>query len=217
MGGARFSGKAARALAIGAIFAAVGQPGRASAQMYYSRDEGGTVHFSNVPGAGARAFVAGAPVASRLQEELRESEQASAKDAEYRSLIADAAARHGVEPALVRAVIRAESDFNPVAVSPKGARGLMQLMPATARARGCRNPYDARANVEAGVEHLRALLDEHGKNLPRVLAAYNAGSRSVGRYHGIPPYAETEQYVTRVLLYRREYLRAERLASAKPR
>jgi soluble lytic murein transglycosylase-like protein len=93
----------------------------------------------------------------------------------------------------------------------------MQLMPATARARGCQNPYDARANIEAGVEHLRALLDEHGKNLPRVLAAYNAGSRSVGRYHGIPPYAETEQYVTRVLLYRREYLRSERLANGKLR
>jgi soluble lytic murein transglycosylase-like protein len=93
----------------------------------------------------------------------------------------------------------------------------MQLMPATARARGCKNPYDPRANVEAGVRHLRALLDEHKMNLPRVLAAYNAGSGSVGRYQGIPPYAETEEYVARVLLYRRQYLRSERLANAKPR
>jgi soluble lytic murein transglycosylase-like protein len=130
-------------------------------------------------------------------------------------VLADAAARHGVEPELVRAIIRAESAFNRVAVSPKGARGLMQLMPDTARRRGCRNAYDARANIEAGVEHLRVLLDKHHKNLPRVLAAYNAGSQSVGRYHGIPPYAETEEYVARVLRYRREYLRAERLGNAK--
>jgi soluble lytic murein transglycosylase-like protein len=185
--------------------------------MYYTRDAGGTVHFSNVPGAGTQPFVAGAPVASRLQEELRTSEQTGAQDAEYQSLIAEVAARYGVEPELVRAVIRAESAFNRVAVSSKGARGLMQLMPTTARARGCKNPYDARANIEAGVQHLRALLDEHRKNLPRVLAAYNAGSRSVGRYRGIPPYAETEEYVARVLLYRREYLRSERLANAKLR
>jgi soluble lytic murein transglycosylase-like protein len=183
--------------------------------MYYSRDASGAVHFSNLPRDGAVPFVPGAPVASRLQGELRASEQANAQDTEYQGLIADAAARHGVEPELVRAVIRAESSFNRVAVSPKGARGLMQLMPATARSRSCRNPSDARANIEAGVEHLRMLLDQYKKNLARALAAYNAGSQSVGRYHGIPPYAETEEYVVRVLRYRREYLRAERLASAK--
>jgi soluble lytic murein transglycosylase-like protein len=183
--------------------------------MYYSRDPDGAVHFSNAPRAGTSAFVPGEPVASRLKGELRASELASAQDTEYQSLIADAAARHGVEPELVRAIIRAESAFNRVAVSPKGARGLMQLMPDTARRRGCRNAYDARANIEAGVEHLRVLLDKHHKNLPRVLAAYNAGSQSVGRYHGIPPYAETEEYVARVLRYRREYLRAERLGNAK--
>jgi len=183
--------------------------------MYYSRDAGGALHFSNVPRAGTAPFAADAPLASRLQGELRASESANAQETEYQSLIADAAARHGVEPELVRAVVRAESAFNRVAVSPKGARGLMQLMPDTARLRGCRNPYDARANIEAGVEHLRTLLDKYHKNLPRVLAAYNAGSQSVGRYHGIPPYAETEDYVARVLRYRREYLRAERLPGTK--
>ncbi len=198
------------------IFAAFASSGGVSAQMYYTRDGGGTVHFSNVPRAGTAPFDPGAPVASRLQEELRTSEQADAEDTEFQRMIGEAAARYGVEPELVRAIIRAESAFNPVAVSPKGARGLMQLMPATARRRGCRNPYDARANIEAGVEHLRMLLDTYKKNLPRVLAAYNAGRGSVARYHGIPPYAETEQYVARVLLYRREYLRRERLANAKP-
>jgi soluble lytic murein transglycosylase-like protein len=198
------------------VFATFAPSGGVSAQMYYARDGGGTVHFSNVPREGTARFDPGVPVASRLQEELRTSEQASAEDTEFQSLIGEAAARHGVEPALVRAIIRAESSFNRVAVSPKGARGLMQLMPATARRRGCHNPYDARANIEAGVEHLRMLLDQYKKNLPRALAAYNAGTQSVGRYHGIPPYAETEQYVARVLLYRREYLRRERLANAKP-
>ena len=192
-----------------------GWGGRVSADMYYSRDPDGAVHFSNAPRAGTSAFVPGEPVASRLQDELRASELASAQDTEYQSLIADAAARHGVEPELVRAIIRAESAFDRVAVSPKGARGLMQLMPDTARSRGCHNPYDARANIEAGVAHLRLLLDQYHKNLPRVLAAYNAGSQSVGRYHGIPPYAETEEYVARVLRYRREYLRAERLTNTK--
>src|SRR5262249_20889072 len=160
----RHRARTARTLATAAVFALSGWCGTVSADMYYSRDASGAVHFSNVPRDGAVPFVPGAPVASRLQGELRASEQANAQDTEYQSLIADAAARHGVEPALVRAVIRAESSFNRVAVSPKGARGLMQLMPATARTRGCRNPYDARANIEAGVEHLRTLLDQHKKN-----------------------------------------------------
>lgn len=88
----------------------------------------------------------------------------------------------------------------------------MQLMPATAREHGCHNPYDADANIHAGVEHLRTLLDAHGENVPRALAAYNAGSKPVARYHGIPPYAETEQYVSRVLRLRREYRRKLLLA-----
>ena len=207
--------RSARTLAAFAILTVSGWGGRVSADMYYSWDPDGAVHFSNAPRAGTSAFVPGEPVAARLQGELRASELASAQDSEYQTLIADAATRHGVEPELVRAIIRAESAFNRVAVSPKGARGLMQLMPDTARKRGCHNPYDPRANIEAGVAHLRLLLDQYHKNLPRVLAAYNAGSQSVGRYHGIPPYAETEEYVTRVLRYRREYLRAERLTNTK--
>jgi soluble lytic murein transglycosylase-like protein len=91
----------------------------------------------------------------------------------------------------------------------------MQLMPKTARDRGCRNPYDADDNIHAGVEHLRMLLDEHPESLPRALAAYNAGSQPVARYRGIPPYTETEQYVSRVLRYRRQYLRQQRLASSR--
>ena len=115
----------------------------------------------------------------------------------------------------MKAVIRAESSFHPRAVSWKGARGLMQLMPATARDLGCRNVFDPAENVEAGTKQLRALIDQYGWNLPRVLAAYNAGEASVDRYHGIPPYTETRAYVAQVLRYRREYLRPTRISPAR--
>jgi soluble lytic murein transglycosylase-like protein len=152
------------------------------------------------------------PVAARAQRGRGAAAQRAFGAAAYDEVIAEYAERYQVDPALVRAVIHAESGFDRLAISSKGARGLMQLMPATARERGCRNPFDPDDNVHAGVEQLRVLLDEHGKNLPRALAAYNAGSNPVARYRGIPPYAETEQYVARVLRLRRDYLRKQRLA-----
>jgi len=117
----------------------------------------------------------------------------------YGPLIADASVRWGVPAALVAAIILAESDFKPRAISPKGARGLMQLMPDTAAALAVRDVFDPRANIEGGVRHLRGLLDRLGDDLPRVLAAYNAGEQAVSLYGGIPPYRETRQYVARVL------------------
>ena len=101
---------------------------------------------------------------------------------------------------LVAAVIEAESDNNPRAVSRRGARGLMQLMPKTARTLGVRDPFDPRANIDAGVRHLRALMDRFGSNnLPLVLAAYNAGEVAVIKHRGVPPYRETRAYVKRIL------------------
>src|SRR5437867_7912564 len=117
----------------------------------------------------------------------------------YRDLIHAAAARHGLAPELVESVIRVESNFEARAVSPKGARGLMQLMPATAAKLGVRNAFDGRQNIEGGVRHLRYLVDRYGGNLALALAAYNAGVEAVGRYGGIPPYAETQAYVARIL------------------
>jgi soluble lytic murein transglycosylase-like protein len=104
-----------------------------------------------------------------------------------------------VRPDLVRAVVQVESAYNPRATSPKGAMGLMQLMPATARQYGVRNPYNPTENVRAGVQYLRMLLDKYGNNEELALAAYNAGPGAVDKYgETIPPYRETRDYVTRV-------------------
>jgi soluble lytic murein transglycosylase-like protein len=116
---------------------------------------------------------------------------------ELDKMIDDAAAKHGVDPALVRAVIKVESNYNPRAVSRKGAIGLMQLMPGTARKLRV-NPYDPHQNVEGGVAHLASLLNEFDGDLERSLAAYNAGAGSVQRSNGIPPYRETRDYVRRI-------------------
>lgn len=112
--------------------------------------------------------------------------------------IDEAAARHNVDPNLVRSVIKVESNFNPHAVSRKGAMGLMQLMPATARSLNVSNPFDPTQNVDAGVRHLKKLLENYGGNVPLSLAAYNAGTGAVARSAGIPHFAETQNYVRRI-------------------
>jgi len=118
-------------------------------------------------------------------------------DPRYRLDIESAAAQYDVDPALVRAIIEVESGYEPEAVSPKGAMGLMQLMPETARQYGVRNPFDPKANIDAGTRHLRSLLDRYDVSL--ALAAYNAGTAAVERFGGLPPYPETRAYVARVM------------------
>ncbi len=113
-------------------------------------------------------------------------------------LVARVSQEEGVDEALVRAVVQAESGGNPNAVSPKGAMGLMQLMPQTAQAMGVQNPFDPEQNLRGGVRLLRGLLDEFG-DVRLALAAYNAGGPAVRRYGGIPPYAETQKFVQRVM------------------
>ena len=124
---------------------------------------------------------------------------------EVKQAVIRAAQQHRVQPALLLAVMKAESSFNPIAVSKAGAVGLMQLIPETAIRHGVRNLYDANDNITGGAKHLRYLLDRFHGNVRLALAAYNAGERKVDRYGQIPPYKETQDYVKKVLVYYRSY------------
>lgn len=168
-----------------------------SADIYVYRDDRGIVHFTNVPTKPVyRPFLLLQPYIRRLRGK---------ETAKFDQLIAAACQRYSVEFELVKAVIKAESAFNPSALSPAGARGLMQLMPGTAAQHGVADIHDPRSNIEGGVRHLRLLLDRFRGNLTLTLAAYNAGAEAVDRYNGIPPYAETQTYVQRVLQFRESY------------
>lgn len=117
----------------------------------------------------------------------------------YGEIIAAASEAEGVNPMLVRALIEVESKFRPTARSRKGAMGLMQLMPSTAREYNVRNPFEPKANIEAGIKHLKTLIDRFGSSIELGLAAYNAGPGAVEKFNGVPPYRETRNYVSRIL------------------
>lgn len=167
------------------------------ADIYVYRDNRGIVHFTNVPTKPVyRPFL----LLQRYMGRLKGKETIK-----FDQLIAASCERYGVEFALVKAVIRAESAFDPSALSSAGARGLMQLMPATAAQHGVDDIHDPQSNIEGGVRHLRLLLNRFRGNLTLALAAYNAGPETVDRYNGVPPYAETQTYVQRVLQFRESY------------
>jgi soluble lytic murein transglycosylase-like protein len=119
------------------------------------------------------------------------------EDTPYGDIIASVSEAHGVNPMLVRALIEVESGYRPRARSARGAMGLMQLMPSTAREYKIRNPFEPKANIEGGIRHLKSLIDQFGVEI--ALAAYNAGEGAVRKFKGIPPYRETRNYVTRIL------------------
>jgi soluble lytic murein transglycosylase-like protein len=124
----------------------------------------------------------------------------------YRTTINQQAKLYKIDPALILAVIHAESHFDPQALSKTGAQGLMQLMPATAKALGVRNSFDAKQNISAGSKHLARLIRKYGGNITLVSAAYNAGEGAVKKYNGVPPFPETEVYVERVKILHQRYL-----------
>ncbi len=171
---------------------ALAMPCVAQAQIYTWRDSTGNLVLSDHPKDSVqRTYAVG------TSGEIR-STRAGQRSTAYDSLITEHASTHGIRADLVKAVIQAESAFNPMARSVKGAMGLMQLMPATAIAYGVSNAYDPAENIRAGVAYLRGLLDRYSQNEELALAAYNAGPTAVEKYGAVPPYRETRSYVAKI-------------------
>lgn len=171
---------------------------QASADIYKYVDENGVIHFTNVPTDGKfKLFYREKPV--HFQSELGPLLE------KYDHLIFKASEKYNVNYNLIKAVIKAESNFNPQAVSRAGARGLMQLMPKTAYAYQVKDSFEPESNIEGGVRYLRYLLNLFQGDLYLALAGYNAGENAVINHKGIPPYAETRTYVQRVLRFYQEY------------
>jgi soluble lytic murein transglycosylase-like protein len=176
-------------LAVCAIFTGLGRPLPAAAEIYQFVSADGVLHFTNVPTDPRYQRMEPAPGSADIQQTIRHS-----------------ASRYHVDPNLVKAVIKVESDFNPSAVSKAGAIGLMQLMPATADTLKVRDPFNPHENIMGGVRHLSHLLGEFGGDLTLALAAYHAGATRVKRYGDVPPIAETHRYIKKVLAAYSRYM-----------
>lgn len=199
-------------LAIAAIPAAAPAPARAD--IYTYTDENGVIHFTNTPPRQRR----GVRVAIRAREprpddapraSMGTRDPSPDRYRRYDAFIREAAALYRLPEAFIRAVIRVESDYHVGVVSRVGAQGLMQLMPATAAGMGVRDAFDARQNILGGSRYLRVLANGFSGDLILTIAAYNAGPGAVQRHRGVPPYAETQRYVQRVLGWYWHYLQAE--------
>jgi soluble lytic murein transglycosylase len=173
------------------------------ADIYQYVDEQGVVHFTNTSGGGKHHRKVRAesprPDNSPAQTPRPLSAPSGASNETYSEIINSACGKYGVDPSLVQAIVKVESDFNPFALSRKGAMGLMQLMPQTAMELNVRNSFSPRENIEGGVKHLRYLMDRYEGNLSLALAAYNSGENAVRQWGTIPPFKETQQYVKKIL------------------
>lgn len=177
--------------------------------IYVFRERDGSIRFTNRKppvGVEAKVFSVSQPSFSvyRVGRALRMSPWIFKRAQRYEAFIDRVAQQFAIDANLVKAVVHAESGFNPTAVSPKGAQGLMQLMPGTAQRVGVRNPFVAEENLKGGVKYLAMLVRKYD-NIKHALAAYNAGEGVVDQYGGIPPYSETQTYVSRVLELRERY------------
>ena len=174
------------------------------ADIYRYVDEDDIVHFTDAPtDKRFKIFMRDLRKDKLLRTKLKYA--ASVNPAEFEQLIKTCSDKYGVDSCLVKAVIHAESGYNPNAVSSKGASGLMQLMPATAKSLKVADRFNPKDNVEGGVKYLRFLLDTFRGDVTLAVAAYNAGLTKVAKYNGVPPYNETKTYVSRVLSYMKSY------------
>lgn len=177
----------------------------AGADIYRYEDQEGVVHFTDTPTDG-KFTIHIRDIKKDRSLRTRFSIRGFADDpARYEPLIDRYSLQYGIDRKLVKAVIRAESNYNPRAVSKKGAAGLMQLMPQTARSLNVSDAFDPAENIRGGVKYLRFLLDTFNGNETLALAAYNAGLSTIARYGGVPPFAETRSYVSRVLDYKKTF------------
>jgi soluble lytic murein transglycosylase-like protein len=170
----------------------------AIADIYRYIDENGVMHFTNAPTSSSREF-------KLFLRERSKSAPSWYNRGKYDALITSASERFGVSFPLLKAIIKAESDFDAQAVSKKGAMGLMQIMPQNFKFLGLKDPFDPIQNINAGARYFRQLYDRFNGKLALSLAAYNAGPTAVDRYKTIPPYEETEEYVRRVLKFYYNY------------
>jgi soluble lytic murein transglycosylase-like protein len=187
-----------------AILFVVLMSGSVMADIYRYEDEEGIVHFTDAPtDKRFKIFMRDLRKDKELRTKLKYA--SSVNPTEFEQLIKNCSEKYGVNPSLVKAVIHAESGYNPNAVSSKGASGLMQLMPSTAKSLKVVDRFNPKDNVEGGVKYLRFLLDTFRGDVSLAVAAYNAGLSKVAKYGGIPPYNETRVYVSRVLSYMKSY------------
>ncbi|MCP5059783.1 MAG: lytic transglycosylase domain-containing protein [bacterium] len=180
----------------------IGTTGALAQGLYRYVDARGVVHFTNVDPTDARYRSFELPNSYKAAPRTKKASRRPVRT--FDRVIRTHSLEQGIPPALVKAVIHAESAFDPQAVSPKGAMGLMQLMPDTAKMLGVLQPFQAEDNIDGGVRYLARLHDRYG-SWTHTLAAYNAGPTAVDRHRGVPPYAETREYVRRVLSYYRRY------------